>query len=70
MSERRYECVMNYKESRLTVNVFTEEKISSNDLRPLALKSGIKALEEFGVVAGVSDIKLIGYKDCGLWPLF
>jgi hypothetical protein len=67
MTERRYECVMEIEESRITVNVFIREIPSKEELKTLALQRGVEFMKEFGREVSIQDITLIGYYDRGVW---
>ncbi|GAE26998.1 hypothetical protein JCM9140_3108 [Halalkalibacter wakoensis JCM 9140] len=66
--ERRYECVIDHKEGRMKVCVFTPRVVSKEELRPLALKSGLDFMDRLGTPAKEKDLTLVGYVDRGDWP--
>lgn len=68
--ERQFKCVLDYQDKRITVNVFAKGQLTSDELKPLAVKRGIEFLNELGTEVIESEIKPIGYIDCGLWPPF
>lgn len=65
MPEIRYECTLHHGEHRLKVNVFTNGRISKDELKPLAISRAVEFLEELGVTADPADVQPIGYKDLG-----
>lgn len=67
MPEIRYECKLQHKGHRITLNVFTDGPISPQELKPLAIQECVEFLDYLGIKANAADIQPIGYKDKGIF---
>ena len=63
--ERQFKCVLDVRDKRITVNVFAPNK---KNLEEKAINEAVRFMEELGEEVRKSEVKPVGYIDCGVWP--
>lgn len=68
--ENRYDVVLDVLDKRITVNVFTKDKVTPTELKRLAIQRGIEFMKEFygsTFVVDEKDFRAVGYVDRGVF---